>query len=98
RRAPPPFPTRRSSDLGEHGALDAEPLLPARQRIGRADAPQDAVDHAVAGAPAHGTGELEEREDRARRSVLVAVVEVVDVGSVERSEEHTSELQSQSNL
>ena len=51
---------------------------PEVDRLGGADAPADRVHHPVAGAPGRGAGELEEREDRAGRADLVAVVEVVD--------------------
>jgi len=47
------------------------------------DAPRDAVRHPAAVAARRGARELEERQHRARRRELVAVVQVVDVGLIE---------------
>ena len=63
--------------LGGH-ALGRQPLLPEGDRLGRADPPDDRVDHPVAGAPGPGAGVLEERQVRPRRALLVGVEEVVD--------------------
>ena len=51
---------------------------PEVERLGRGDAPDDAVDLAVAGAAAGGAGVLEERQVGAGRALLVGVEEVVD--------------------
>ena len=59
-------------------ALDAEPLGPEVERLRRADAPDDRVHHAGAGAAGCGARVLEEGDVRARRPLLVRVEEVVD--------------------
>jgi len=60
-----------------------EPLLPEVERGGGGDGELERVDLAHARAAARGAGELEPGEDRARRALLVAEVEVVRLGRVE---------------
>ena len=59
-------------------ALGGEPRLPEVERRGRADARDDRVDHAGAGAAGDRARVLEERQLRARAPTLVGVEQVVD--------------------
>jgi hypothetical protein len=78
-------------EVGEAQALGLAPrfvpsvpeaLLPEVERLGRGDAPADAVDHSRARPAAGRSGELEERQVRAGIALLVGVEEVVDGGLV----------------
>jgi hypothetical protein len=55
----------------------SETVAPEVERLGRGDAPDDAVDHAGAGSAAPGAWELEEGDVGARVAALVGVEEVV---------------------
>ena len=61
----------------------AEALLPEVERRLGGDAELERVDHPDAGAAACRAGELEPGQDRARRALLVAEVEVVRLRRVE---------------
>ena len=59
-------------------ALRAQPLGPELERVGRADPPDDGVDHPVSGLAGPCVRVLEEGDVRARVPLLVGVKEVVD--------------------
>ena len=59
-----------------------QPVGPERERLRRADAMDDPVDHPGARTAGLREGVLEERQVRARMRLLVAVEEVVDAGIV----------------
>ena len=59
-------------------ALRAQPVRPELERGGRADPPDDGVDHPVPGLTRPRVRVLEERDVRARVPFLVGVEEVVD--------------------
>ena len=59
-------------------ALSSDALLPEVERVGRGDAPDDAVHHAGAGAARSCVRILEERDVGAGAALLVGVEEVVD--------------------
>ena len=59
-------------------SLRAEPVGPELERVRRADAPDDRVDHPVAGLAGPRVRVLEERDVGARVSLLVRIEEVVD--------------------
>src|SRR4029077_19646718 len=61
-------------------ARPCQPVGPEVERLLRADAKADAVDHPRARAPARQARILEEGEVGARAAVLVGVEEVVDAG------------------
>src|SRR5690606_41535149 len=89
-RAPPSFPTRRSSDLSRQAARAARKLLPAllSRRISSIAEP---VRQLVLDGSATVTW------PSSRRTTARALRSLVPVCSM-RSEEHTSELQSRENL
>src|SRR4029077_14378155 len=66
--------------IGEGNAAGALP--PELDRVLRADAPDDGMDHPDARAPGRGAGVLEERDVGARRPVLGGVEEAIDGGTV----------------
>jgi hypothetical protein len=67
--------------LGRH-ALAGQAAGPEVERVGRAHTPDDAVDHAGAGAPRDGARVLEERQLGARVALFVGEEQVVDGGVV----------------
>src|SRR5205085_8057440 len=85
------FPTRRSSDLRVRDLA----LKPGKLRVVRGDCLPQAVLH----RRSHRRVALLLRLDH-ERGIVQLVVQPAEglVGEVDRSEEHTSELQSQSNL
>src|SRR5205085_11964092 len=90
-RALPPFPTRRSSDLKDHDRAAFEPFVPLREQL------EGPFRDRVFLWPRKGGKDGDLVADEMNRVLQVPGWSNIFTMPI-RSEEHTSELQSQSNL
>src|SRR5207249_12238043 len=86
------FPTRRSSDLGVGGTKDGPTPKPAPATPGRGEPPKEER------SPEPRATAKATDEDVADRVVAVVNNDAITLGELQRSEEHTSELQSRFDL